>query len=318
VPALEEVETIAKGAHDGDATAAVASDGTPIHEKADGSYTFFENDTSGASSDLPRLGQPAHYSTYGSSGSYSSNYSSGGYRTTGGAWTSASDEKYQKKSASAGGFVGLCNQGATCYMNSLIQALFMTPEFRKALYDWEYSEEIYIEADKCIPFQLQKLFALLQYSERSAVETKGLTTSFGWEGADAFSQHDVQELCRKLFEALEEVFKGSPLETTVADLFEGTCQSYVKCHGCNHESAIPDKFMDLSLVIRPWGAQGPDEYNKSVEEAIEQYIKPELLDGDNKYACDNCGNRCNADKGIKLTHHEQSVTQSCVAHSLVT
>jgi len=109
---------------------------------------------------------------------------------------------------------------------------------------------------------------------------------------------------------LEEVFKGSPLETTVADLLEGTCQSYVKCHGCNHESAIPDKFMDLSLVIRPWGAQGPDEYNKSVEEAIEQYIKPELLDGDNKYACDNCGNRCNADKGIKLTHHEQSVTQS--------
>jgi len=39
-----------------------------------------------------------------------------------------------KKSAT--GFVGLSNQGATCYLNSLIQTLFMTPEFRNALYEW--------------------------------------------------------------------------------------------------------------------------------------------------------------------------------------
>lgn len=31
-------------------------------------------------------------------------------------------------------FVGLANQGATCYLNSFIQMLFMTPEFRKALF----------------------------------------------------------------------------------------------------------------------------------------------------------------------------------------
>ena len=33
-------------------------------------------------------------------------------------------------------FAGLGNQGATCYMNSLLQALYMTPEFRKMLYAW--------------------------------------------------------------------------------------------------------------------------------------------------------------------------------------
>jgi len=31
-------------------------------------------------------------------------------------------------------FVGLMNQGATCYLNSLIQALFMTPQFREGIY----------------------------------------------------------------------------------------------------------------------------------------------------------------------------------------
>ena len=53
-------------------------------------------------------------------------------------------------------YVGLKNQGGTtCHLNTVLQALYMTPEFRKALYNWEYNEEFYIEADKCIPFQLQ-------------------------------------------------------------------------------------------------------------------------------------------------------------------
>lgn len=36
--------------------------------------------------------------------------------------------------APAVGYVGLVNQAMTCYLNSLLQTLFMTPEFRNALY----------------------------------------------------------------------------------------------------------------------------------------------------------------------------------------
>ena len=35
------------------------------------------------------------------------------------------------------GCVGLINQGATCYLNSLLQMLFMTPEFTRELMRWK-------------------------------------------------------------------------------------------------------------------------------------------------------------------------------------
>lgn len=59
--------------------------------------------------------------------------------------------------------MGLVNQAMTCYLNSLLQALYMTPEFRNALYKWKYvgSAE---ETQKSIPYQLQRLFLSLQVS----------------------------------------------------------------------------------------------------------------------------------------------------------
>ena len=41
---------------------------------------------------------------------------------------------------SATGYRGLRNQGATCYLNSLLQACYMTPEFRGGLYSVDPGE----------------------------------------------------------------------------------------------------------------------------------------------------------------------------------
>jgi len=51
-------------------------------------------------------------------------------------------------------YIGLNNQGATCYMNSLLQALYMTPEFRQFIYTWSYNEDLHGERDYSIPYQL--------------------------------------------------------------------------------------------------------------------------------------------------------------------
>lgn len=76
-------------------------------------------------------------------------------------YSNKSSKKYPlpAMSTSLNGFVGLVNQAMTCYLNSLLQALFMTPEFRNALYRWEFDND---NEAKNIPYQLQKLFLNLQ------------------------------------------------------------------------------------------------------------------------------------------------------------
>jgi hypothetical protein len=78
---------------------------------------------------------------------------------------------------------GLHNQGATCYLNSLLQHLFHTPELRAFLYCWKFDPDAHGTAERCIPRQMQLLFARLEHSSAAAVGTEGLTKAFGWDRA---------------------------------------------------------------------------------------------------------------------------------------
>ena len=40
-------------------------------------------------------------------------------------------------------YIGLSNQGATCYLNSLLQALYMTPEFRLFIYQFQFNPDLH-------------------------------------------------------------------------------------------------------------------------------------------------------------------------------
>ncbi|XP_017048524.1 ubiquitin carboxyl-terminal hydrolase 47 [Drosophila ficusphila] len=190
------------------------------------------------------------------------------------------------------GYVGLVNQAMTCYLNSLLQALFMTPEFRNALYRWEFDND---NEAKNIPYQLQKLFLNLQTSPKPAVETTDLTRSFGWDSTEAWQQHDIQELCRVMFDALEHKFKNTKQANLISNLYEGKMNDYVKCLECNTEKTREDTFLDIPLPVRPFGSSSA--YG-SIEEALRAFVQPETLDGNNQYLCEKCKKKCDAHKGL--------------------
>lgn len=77
-------------------------------------------------------------------------------------------------------YKGLSNIGATCYMNSLLQTLFMTPEFREAIYKWKYDEKIHPKCSDSIIYQLQRLFGKLNKDFPGEVSTRDLVKSFQW------------------------------------------------------------------------------------------------------------------------------------------
>ena len=106
-------------------------------------------------------------------------------------------------------YVGLANQGATCYLNSLLQSLFMIKEFRQRVFAFCYDPDVHGDPDMCIPLQVQKLFARLSHSRRPYLSTKPLTKSFGWNSAQAFQQQDAQELFQVLLDALERSTPGA-------------------------------------------------------------------------------------------------------------
>ncbi|KAJ9189312.1 hypothetical protein P3X46_000622 [Hevea brasiliensis] len=183
------------------------------------------------------------------------------------------------------GYVGLKNQGATCYMNSLLQTLYHIPYFRKAVYHMPTTENDMPSAS--IPLALQSLFYKLQYSD-SSVATKELTKSFGWDTYDSFMQHDVQELNRVLCEKLEDKMKGTVVEGTIQQLFEGHHMNYIECINVDYKSTRKESFYDLQLDVKGCC---------DVYASFDKYVEVERLEGDNKYHAEQYGLQ-DAKKGV--------------------
>ncbi|XP_025877752.1 ubiquitin C-terminal hydrolase 12 isoform X4 [Oryza sativa Japonica Group] len=183
------------------------------------------------------------------------------------------------------GYVGLKNQGATCYMNSLLQTLYHIPYFRKAVYHMPTTENDMPSGS--IPLALQSLFYKLQYSDNS-VATKELTKSFGWDTYDSFMQHDVQELNRVLCEKLEDKMKETVVEGTIEQLFEGHHINYIECINVDYKSNRKESFYDLQLDVKGCS---------DVYASFDKYVEVERLEGDNKYHAEQYGLQ-DAKKGV--------------------
>ena len=169
----------------------------------------------------------------------------------------------------------------------------------------------------------------MQLSKQGALTTKALTSSFGWGSAEAFQQQDVQELCRVLFDRLEDAFKGTPNEQLVNDLYQGRMVDYIETIGCaavtrgrrrggggvmrraaasvtslracacryKYQSTNSTEFLDISLQVKAFGS---DVAFSSVDESLRSFLKPEKLDGDNQYFCEEADAKFDAIKGFRL------------------
>nr|XP_009857673.1 ubiquitin carboxyl-terminal hydrolase 40 [Ciona intestinalis] len=194
--------------------------------------------------------------------------------------------------------IGIQNQGATCYLNSLIQTLFLTPEFREQLFDIGCEELGKSGPNKKdgkvrkIPLQLQLLFARLLLINQSSCKTEDLTDSFGWRNSEEMQQHDVQELSRILFDAIENSLVGTSGDKLIHNLYKGVIVNQIQCCICQRVSERDEEFLDLTVSVS--GGKNLQSSLSSVFQA------EEMMSGKNQYFCEKCKKLVNAKKGAKL------------------
>jgi len=192
-------------------------------------------------------------------------------------------------SRTPGSFAGLQNQGATCYMNSLLQQLFVMPHFvDQVIAAWASLPPEKALNKKSALYQFCALMCHLRADQTKFYDTvpfcEVLTDGEG-QPLSFIEQQDANEFFNRLFDKLEEEIAPGKDKQMFKRLFGGTNSNQVICKECGHISERVEPFFSLSLDVRN---------QRDIETSLSNMIEGEMLNGDNQYACDQCKKKVDA------------------------
>ncbi|THD27680.1 Ubiquitin carboxyl-terminal hydrolase 24 [Fasciola hepatica] len=178
------------------------------------------------------------------------------------------------------GFVGLRNGGATCYMNAVLQQIFMQPGLPEALLSIHETDEQLDENN--ILFQTQKMFGYLLESQLEYYDPSGFWKSFRpWDTSESVNpreQQDAFDFFQALIDQLDEELKKLKREPFFQAIYQGIFLDSKFCDECEHRYDREEVFSAINLAVRV----------HDLQEALNQFVRGEVLDGDNAYYCERC------------------------------
>ncbi|XP_075983253.1 ubiquitinyl hydrolase 1 puf [Anticarsia gemmatalis] len=188
-----------------------------------------------------------------------------------------------EESRSECGYVGLTNLGATCYMASCMQHLYMMPQARRALLQAD------VAASRHAPtlHEMQRMFAYLMESERKAYNPRSFCKVYQMDHQplNTGEQKDMAEFFIDLVSKLEEM--TPELKKLVKTLFCGTLSNNVVSLDCPHVSRTLEEFYTVRCQVADM---------RNLHQSLDEVTVKDTLEGDNCYTCSQCAAKVRAEK----------------------
>ncbi|XP_036002251.1 probable ubiquitin carboxyl-terminal hydrolase creB [Fundulus heteroclitus] len=176
---------------------------------------------------------------------------------------------------------GLKNQGATCYLNSVLQVLYMTKDFREAVSLSPKLEPGFID------HRLRSIFNALT---NTTATTHEITNHLGIKKVN--EQQDAAECFDKIL---------SCCSSKASEIFKGELTVRNKCSQCEREKRTISPFWSLPLTLS-------DKKYYCVSDGIQKYFQESKICGENQLYCCQCSGKTDSSIKLDMHHHPDVLT----------